>query len=52
MTHIVPILCLIFFCFFIEYRMKRDLGILRKKINILNMRIRSLEEQLKNKVNG
>lgn len=35
MLHIVPILCLIFFIFLVEYRFKKHLDDIDKKINCL-----------------
>lgn len=43
MLHIVPILCLIFFIFMVEYRFKRHIDDIDKEIQIIESKLKSLE---------
>lgn len=47
MTHIVPILCLIFFVYFLEFRLKRELHQVEINIDELKQKIQEFENENK-----
>lgn len=47
MTHIVPILCLIFFVYFLEFRLKRELYQVEINLDELKQKIKELENKNK-----
>lgn len=52
MTHIVPILCLLIFVFFLEIRIRHELMEVEQKFKILKEEILKIEKIKENKENN
>lgn len=48
MLHIVPILCLIFFILFVEFKLKKEFTEIREEFNKIKKQINKLEKSIKN----